>query len=64
MALQDVNNLLNKLLSILDRFLAQVGQRFDLIDVQVCMTSSIELVIDFEEPSVHVQIVGNQFGQG
>ncbi len=48
MSRENVNDLLNQLLSVLNRLLAQISQGFDLVNVQIGVTSAIELIIDFE----------------
>ena len=51
---QDLDDLLNKAVANLDWFLPQVCQWLHLVNVQVSMSTSIELIINLEEPSVHI----------
>ena len=48
----------------MERFLFQVGQRFDLIDADIAMTSAIKFVVNLEQPLVHIQIVCYKSGKG
>lgn len=51
---QDVDDLLDESFSYLYRLLPQVGERFHLVDIQVGVASPVELVVDFEQPRVHI----------
>ena len=60
---QDVNDLLDQALSDLNRLLAQVSQWLHLVNIQVSVASSIELIVDFEQPGVNVEVIRDQLGQ-
>ena len=62
-ASQDVDDLLNEGLTDLHWLFTQVGQGFHLVNVKVGVASTIELVVDLEQPSVHIQVVCNKLGE-
>jgi hypothetical protein len=57
---KDFNYVFDELVADLNWFLAKISECLDLVDVQICMSSAVEFVIDFEHPSVHVKIVSNK----
>lgn len=57
--LQNVNDLFNQLVTRLEGFLSYSSQCLDLRNVQISMASGVELVVNLEEPGVHVEVVRN-----
>ena len=61
--MEDVDDLVDQRVAYLHGFLLQVGQRFDLINIDVGMSPAVELIINLKDPLVDVEVAGNQLGQ-
>ena len=57
-----LDDLLDQLFADLNRLFPQIRKRLYLVNVQIRMATTVELIVDFKNPSVHVKIVCNHLG--
>lgn len=58
-----VDDPINQFFVDLDLFSSNVCESLDIVNVQVCMPSTIEFIVNLEDPGVYVEIVCDQFGK-
>jgi hypothetical protein len=58
---EDVDDSIDQFVINLNLLPPDVGNSFDVVNVQVCMASAVELIINFEDPGIHVEVVCYQF---
>jgi hypothetical protein len=61
--IENVDDPINQFLIDLDLFSSYVCESLYIVNVQVCMPSSIKFIVNLEDPGVDVEIVCDQFGK-
>ena len=61
--LKDWFNLLHEVNVRVQLSLFQRLERFDLVNIKMCMTPPVEFIVDFEDPSGNVEVFSDQLGE-
>jgi hypothetical protein len=59
---EDVNDSINQLFVDFNLTAPNFGETLDIVDLQVGMTTPIELIVYFKEPGVYIEVVRNELG--
>jgi hypothetical protein len=57
MLIKNVNNFINEFLIDFHLLSSDFRECFDVINIEGCMTSPIELIVDLKEPGIYIQII-------